>query len=81
MASGGLVSKRKSDEFDVSNMEESRGAIVHGVITELSALSVSKQNLSVCFFDRKVTDNQQCIQVVVWTPPSEAYAGSGKQKV
>ena len=39
--------KRKLDEWDVSEMEESEGATVHGVFTELSPVKVSRRNASV----------------------------------
>ena len=37
-------SKRKTDEWEVSKMEESRSAIVHGVVTELSPVKVSRKS-------------------------------------
>ena len=44
--------KRKLDEWDVSEMEESEGATVHGVFTELSPVKVSRRNASVRFRKR-----------------------------
>ena len=43
--------KRKLDEWDVSEMEESEGATVHGVFTELSPVKVSRRNASVRYYD------------------------------
>ena len=36
--------KRKTDEWEVSEMEESRSAMVRGVVTELSPVKVSRKN-------------------------------------
>ena len=40
--------KRKLDEWDVSEMEESEGATVHGVFTELSPVKVSSLASLLC---------------------------------
>ena len=51
--------KRKLDEWDVSEMEESEGATVHGVFTELSSVKVSRRNASVRYYDGRMADGQK----------------------
>ena len=48
--------KRKLDEWDVSEMEESEGATVHGVFTELSPVKVSRRNASVRYYDGRMAE-------------------------
>ena len=47
------MAKRKFDEWDVSEIEDSQGAAVHGVITNLSPVKVSRRNAKVHYFDGK----------------------------
>ena len=51
--------KRKLEEWDVSDIEESAGACVHGVVTHLSPVKVSKRNSSVRYFDGKISDEHK----------------------
>ena len=51
--------KRKLDEWDVSEMEESEGATIHGVFTELSPVKVSRRNASVRYYDGRMADGQK----------------------
>ena len=48
--------KRKLEEWGVSYIGESTGACVHGVVTQLLPVKVSKRNSSVRYFDGKISD-------------------------
>ena len=60
--------KRKLDEWDVSEMEESEGATVHGVFTELSPVKVSRRNASVRYYDGRMADGQKSARLVCFDP-------------
>ena len=55
--------KRKLDEWDVSEIAESGGAAVHGVVTNLSPVKESKKNTSVQYFHGTISDGRK---VYVW---------------
>ena len=59
--------KSKLDEWLVLEIEESEGAAVHGVVTELSPVKVSK-NCRVRYFDRKMSDGEKSVHVVSFDP-------------
>ena len=60
--------KRKLDEWVVSEMEESAAAEVHGVVTELSPVKVSRKNSSVKYFDAKLSDGRKVVRLVSFDP-------------
>ena len=69
---GGLGNKRKLDEWEVSNVEESKAAIVHGIVTQLSPVCVSKKNSSVRYFDGKVAGERKCARLLCFDPSLRA---------
>jgi hypothetical protein len=42
-----MACKRKVDDFDASEVKESKNAVVHGVMTELSPAKKSRKNDSI----------------------------------
>lgn len=57
--------KRKLEENDVSEIEKcSDGMIVHGVVTELSPVKVSRNSEKVKYFQGRVTDGKKTVRVV-----------------
>ena len=73
--------KLKLDELDVSEIEESKGAMVHGAVTELSPVKVSRRNSSVCHYDSKMSDSLKSARIVCFDPDlrfaMEASRGQG----
>jgi len=73
MASGrGLGNKRKLDEWEVSDIEESKAAIVYGIVTQLSPAHVSKKSSIVRYFDGKVAGKRKCACLVCFDPSLRA---------
>ena len=73
MSSG--IGKRKHavHEWDVSEVEESHCATVHGVVTNVSPVKASHQNPDVKYFDGRLTDWKKSVRVV-FRPRSENVA-------
>ena len=65
---GGMAGKKRKSEWDVSEAEESVGAAVHGVVTQLSPVKVSKRNPTVRYFDGKMSDGRKSVRVVSFDP-------------
>ena len=58
--------KRKlkvAEEWDVSEIEESKRANVHGVMMEVSPIKGGR-NANVQYFDGKMSDGKDCVRVV-----------------
>ena len=53
------------EEWDASDIEESTGACVHGVVTHLSPVKVSKRNSSVRYFDGQMSDGRKSVRLGV----------------
>ena len=64
--------KRSRDDnldYDVSQIDATYDNItVHGVVTELSPIKVSKRNEAVKYFSAKLSDGVKCMRVVSFTP-------------
>ena len=52
--------------------EGSEGATVHGVVTELPPVKVSKKNCRVGYFDRNMSDGEKSICIVSFDPALRA---------
>ena len=59
MATGG-----EQNEWDVSNIGESSGACVHGVITRVSPIKDSTRNPKLKYFNANMTDGKKSIRPV-----------------
>ncbi len=64
----GLGKKRKVDEWDVSDMEQCSSGTVHGIVTELSPVKVSRKNTSVRYFDGRISDRRNSVRVIFFEP-------------
>lgn len=60
--------KRKQDDWDVSDIEESQTATVHGVVTHLSPLKTSRKNAGVRYFDGKISDGKRSVRMISFEP-------------
>ena len=61
--------KRKLEEVDISEIEKcSDGMTVHGVVTELSPVKVSRNSEKVKYFHGRVTDGKKTVRVVAFDP-------------
>ena len=62
--------KRKvvADEWEVSEIAESKSTNVHGVVTEVSPVKKSKCNPSVKYFDGKISDGKESVHIVSFEP-------------
>lgn len=57
--------KRKIEELDVSEIDcSSEAATVHGIVTELSPVKISKKNTRVKYFTGKLSDGKKTIRVI-----------------
>ena len=74
------MAKRKFDEWDVSDIEESQGAAVHGVITNLSPVKVSRRNAKVHYFDGKISDGRKSVRLVAFDPSLRSAMESSRSK-
>ena len=65
-----MACKRKInfDEFDVSDVKESRNAIVHGVVTDLKPLKKSKKDEMVKYFSGELCDGKNSIRLISFQP-------------
>lgn len=72
--------KRKLEEWDVSEVEESTGAAVHGVVTQLSPLKVSRHNPTVHYFDGRMSDGRKSVRVVSFDPSLRSAMESARTK-
>lgn len=63
-----MACKRKLDDFDASEVKESKNAVVHGVITELSPVKKSKKDESVKYFSGKLSDDKDSVRVICFYP-------------
>ena len=57
----GMAGKKRKSEWNVSEAEESVGAAVHGVVTQLSPVNVSKHNPTVRYFDGTMSDGRKSV--------------------
>ena len=61
--------KRKAEDvWEVSDVEESGSATVHGVVSEVSPVKVSRKNSSVRYFDGKLTDGKKTVRMICFEP-------------
>jgi hypothetical protein len=60
-----MACKRKAD---VSEVKESKNAVVHGVITELSPVKKSRKNESVKYFSGQLCDGKDSVRVIYFEP-------------
>ena len=61
--------KRECEDLDVSQVESPSTDInIHGVVTQLSPVKVSKKNENVRYFDGKVSDGKKSMRVVSFDP-------------
>ena len=60
--------KRKMDEWDVSDAKQSSSAIVHGVITQLSPIKKSKKDETKQYFNAQISDGRKSLRVVSFDP-------------
>ena len=74
------MAKRKFDEWDVSDIEESQEAAVHGVITNLSPVKVSRRNAKVHYFDGKMSDGRKSVRLVAFDPSLRSAMESSRSK-
>ena len=74
------MAKRQFDEWDVSDIEESQGAAVHGVITNLSPVKVSRRNAKVHYFDGKISDGRKSVHLVAFDPSLRSAMESSRSK-
>lgn len=70
--------KRKFDEYDVGEVEESKTTIVHSVVTQLSPVRVSKRNTSVRYFDGTLSNGKSNVRVVSFDPTLHTLCESSK---
>ena len=63
-----MACKRKLDDFNASEVKESKNAVVHGVITELSPVKKSKKDESVKYFSGKLSDDKDSVRVICFYP-------------
>ena len=52
-----------TSDFQVSHMEEGDGAAVHGVVTDLSPIKVSRNNPEVKYFSGQLSDGVKHTQL------------------
>ena len=57
--------KAQVGEWDASDIEESTGACVHGVVAHLSPVKVSKRNSSVRYFNGQMSDGRKSVHLGV----------------
>ncbi len=61
--------KRKSEEMDVSEMEVSNTATIHGVfVGEVSPVKCSRKNPEVKYFEGRFTDRRKTVSVISFEP-------------
>ena len=65
-----MACKRKInfDEFDVSEVMESKNAIVHGVVTDLKPLKKSKKDEIVKYFSGELCDGKSSVRLISFQP-------------
>ena len=73
-------SKRKSEEWDVSEIQECTSAEVHFVVSELSPIKESRKNKKVKYFDSKVTDGKKVARAILFEPSLRAAFAESKDK-
>ena len=62
-----MALKRKFEDFDVSEMKECSGAVVHGIITDLSLMKRSK-DVNVKYFSGQLSDGKGSARVISLQP-------------
>lgn len=61
--------KRESDDLKISEIQSTATDVnVHGIITQLSPVKVSKKNEKVRYFDGKLTDGKKSLRIVSFEP-------------
>jgi ssDNA-binding replication factor A large subunit len=63
-----MACKRKADDFDASEVKESKNVVVHGVITELSPVKKSRKNESIKYFSGQLCDGKDSVRVIYFEP-------------
>lgn len=56
--------KRKSETWDVSDIQESASATVYGLVTQLSLVKNSKKNPAVLYFNGQISDGKNNARIV-----------------
>ena len=75
------MAKRKLEsKWDVSEAQESSSATVHGIVTEVSPVKVSRKNASVRYFDGRMTDGKTSVRMVCFEPSPRNTLESARQK-
>lgn len=62
------MSKRKLEEWDISDMKEAGSANVHFIVTQVSPLKESRNNKIVKYLDSMVTDGKATARAVSFEP-------------
>ena len=61
--------KRRRDDFDVSEIESIwDNATIHGIVTAISPVKASKSNEQMRYFNAKLSDGNQTIRVISFSP-------------
>ena len=64
----GIGKKRKMDEWDVSEIETSSEACVHGVPVFVSPTRKSRKNNAVSLFDGQMSDGKKVVRMISFDP-------------
>ena len=56
------------NEYEVSELQNSSNAIVHGVVTDLSPLKRSKKDAKVRYFSGLLSDEKGCVRLISFEP-------------
>lgn len=57
------ASKRLLEEYDVSNMQDSKHAKMHGVMTQLSPMKTPKKDATRRCFDGSLSDGKETVRL------------------
>ena len=63
-----MAEKRKLEEFDASDVQNSKGATVHGIVTDLSPVKKSKKNEKIQYFKGELSDDKGCVRIISFEP-------------
>ena len=63
-----MAEKRKLEEFDASEVQNSKNATVHGIVTDLSPVKNSKKNEKVQYFKGELSDDKGCVRIISFEP-------------
>ena len=73
------MSKRKL-EWDVSEVEESAHATIHGIVTAVSPVKVSRKDSNLHYFDGRLTDGRSSARIVCFDPSLRSALESSREK-